>query len=62
MKKNNSNKIINKIKKIRSQNKENWMSLLKLAFKHAPKDAKKILNSISNQDKKITKLVKKLSK
>ena len=41
MKKNNSNKIINKIKKIRSQNNENWMSLLKLAFKHAPKDAKK---------------------
>ena len=62
MKKNNSNKIINKIKKIRSQNNENWMRLLKLAFKHAPKDAKKILNKISNQDKKITKLVKKLSK
>tara|TARA_B100001057_G_C22203151_1_gene701581 strand:- start:236 stop:352 length:117 start_codon:yes stop_codon:yes gene_type:complete len=38
------------------------MDLLKLAFKHDPKESKKILKRIVNQDKKVTQLVKKLSK
>lgn len=54
--------IINKIKSIRSKNNENWMDLLKLAFKHNPKESKKILKRIVDQDKKVTQLVKKLSK
>ncbi len=54
--------IINKIKTIRSKNNTNWMDLLKLAFKHDPKESKKILKRIVNQDKKVTQLVKKLSK
>ena len=60
--KKNSSIIINKIKKIRSQNNENWMDLLKLAFNHDPKESKKILKRIVTQDKKVTQLVKKLSK
>ena len=54
--------IINKIKSIRSKNNENWMDLLKLAFKHNPEDSKRILKRIVEQDKKVTQLVKKLSK
>ena len=54
--------IINKIKSIRSKNNKNWMDLLKLAFKHNPKESKKILKRIVEQDKKVTQLVKKLSK
>ena len=33
--------IINKIEIIRSKNNKNWMDLLRLAFKYAPKEAKK---------------------
>jgi len=54
--------IINKIKSIRSKNNKNWMDILKLAFKHNPKESKKILKRIVEQDKKVTQLVKKLSK
>ena len=59
MKKNN---IINKIEKIRSKNNKNWMDLLRLAFKYAPKEAKKILKKINNNDKKISKLFQEISK
>jgi hypothetical protein len=59
MKKNN---IINKIEKIRSKNNKNWMDLLRLAFKYAPKEAKKILKKINDHDKKISKLFQEISK
>ena len=55
-------KIINKIKSIRAKNNTYWMDILKLAFKHAPSKSKMILRKIENQDKAITKLVRKLSK
>jgi hypothetical protein len=64
MKKNNSNyylKIINEIQKVRSKNNLNWMSILKLAFKHAPKDARKLMQRVNSEDKKISLLMKKLS-
>ena len=66
MKKNNLyNKniaLINKIQKIRSKNNVNWMNLLKLSFKHDPKNAAKIMSNVFNDDKKISSLIKKLSK
>ncbi len=66
MKKNNLYKknitLINKIQKIRSKNNVNWMNLLKLSFKHDPKNAAKIMSNVLNDDKKISSLVKKLSK
>ena len=54
------NKIINQIKKIRSRNNVNWMNILKLAFKFAPKEASKIMKKINADDKKISILLKKL--
>ena len=54
--------IINKIDIIRSKNNKNWMDLLRLAFKYAPKEAKKILKKINQHDKKISNLFNEISK
>ncbi len=54
--------LINKIQKIRSKNNLNWMNLLKLSFKHAPKNAAKIMSNVFNDDKKISSLVGQLTK
>ena len=54
--------LINKIQKIRSKNKVNWMNLLKLSFKHDPKSAAKIMSNVLTDDKKISILVNKLTK
>lgn len=66
MKKNNLYKkniaLINKIQKTRSKNNVNWMNLLKLSFKHDPKNAAKIMSNVLNDDKKISSLVNKLLK
>ena len=64
MKKNykNSIKLINNISKIRSRNNKNWMDILKLAFKHDPKQASKILYKITSFDKRISNLTNKLHK
>ena len=60
-KKKNYNKIINQIQKVRSKNNVNWMNLLKLAFKLNPKRASNIMKKINYDDKKIAKLLTKLS-
>ena len=44
------------------KNNINWMNLLKVAIKHAPKQSKKILKNINQQDKKISKLLKQITK
>ena len=62
MTKKNSYKLISKIQKVRSKNNVNWMDMLRLAFKHDPKSASKIMSQIYSDDKKISKLVKKLVK
>ena len=54
--------LINKIQKVRSKNNVNWMNLLKLAYKHNPKRATKIMSSVYSDDRKISNLVKKLTK
>jgi hypothetical protein len=54
--------IINDIQKVRGKNNKNWMDILKLAYKHSPKEASKILSEIYKEDKKISLLAKKLSK
>ena len=56
----NYNTIINKIEQIRSKNNINWMNLLRLAFKHAPNEANKIIKKINAGDKKISKQLQKL--
>tara|TARA_Y100001958_G_C20982220_1_gene372946 strand:- start:438 stop:623 length:186 start_codon:yes stop_codon:yes gene_type:complete len=55
-------KIINQIEKIRSKNNLNWMNMLRLAFKHDPKEAAKIMSKIYVDDLNIGKLAKKLTK
>lgn len=53
-------KYIDQIEKIRGKNNVNWMDILRLAFKHAPADASKIMRRINTDDKKISMLLKKL--
>ena len=54
--------VISKIEKIRSKNNVNWMNILRLAFKLDPKSAIKIMKKINYDDKRISNLLKKLSK
>ena len=53
-------KYINKIQKIRGKNNINWMNILRLAFKYAPKEASAIMQKINSDDQKISNLLKKL--
>ena len=55
-------KIISKIEKIRSKNNVNWMNLLRLSFKLDPKNTVKIMKKINYDDKKISDLLRKLTK
>tara|TARA_B100000029_G_C17438233_1_gene910524 strand:- start:33 stop:236 length:204 start_codon:yes stop_codon:yes gene_type:complete len=54
-------KIINQIQSVRTKNNKNWMDILRLAFKSNPKQASKILSGIYKEDKRISKLAKKLT-
>ena len=54
-------KLIDEIEKVRTNNNVNWMDLLRLAFTHAPNEAKKIMGRIENEDNRISNLMKKLS-
>ena len=62
MRKKNYSKIISQIQKIRLKNNVNWMNILKLAFKLDPANSSKIMKKINYDDKKISLLIKKLSK
>ncbi len=64
MSKSNNNyiKYINIIQKIRARNNVNWMNILKLAFKHAPKEASLLMKKINSDDKKISQYLKRLTK
>ena len=55
-------KTTKQIENSRKKNNVNWMNLLRLAFKHNPKETKKIVKEIFRQDKTINKLVKNLIK
>ena len=63
MKKNKNNylEIINKIERVRSKNNVNWMDILRLAFKHAPKEASQLMKKVNSEDKRISFLLKKLA-
>ena len=58
----NYNEILNEIKDMRSKNNNNWMDILKLAFKYAPEEATEIMKKVTNYDKEISKLCEKLTK
>jgi len=52
--------IIDEIEKVRSRNNVNWMDILRLAFTHAPEDAKELMRKINISDDEISNLLKKL--
>lgn len=54
-----SNMIIKQIEQIRSENNKNWMNLLRIALKYAPEETKEIFNKITENDMKISKLMRK---
>lgn len=53
--------IIKDIENVRAHNNTNWMNLIRLAFEHAPDEAKEIMSSINQDDEKVTKLLEELS-
>ena len=55
-------RIIKQIENIRKKNNVNWMNILRLSFEKAPKRTAKILSQIYKDDKRISKLAKKLTK
>ena len=59
---NGTEEILNKIQEVRAVNNKNWMAILKLAFKYAPKESKSIMKNISDCDKEINKLTEELVK
>ena len=55
-------KIIDEIEKVRTKNNVNWMDVLRLAFIHAPEEAKALMKKINEEDSRISELFEKLSK
>lgn len=53
--------IIDKIEKVRSSNNVNWMDVLRLAFNHAPEEAKNLVRKINKTDTEISHLLEELS-
>ena len=53
-------KIIDEIEKVRTRNNVNWMDVLRLAFTHAPEEAKDLMKKINTADDEISKLLKRL--
>jgi DNA-binding FrmR family transcriptional regulator len=52
--------IIDQIEMVRTRNNKNWMDILRLAFKHAPKDAAEVLSEIYKEDKSLNDLAQQL--
>jgi hypothetical protein len=55
-------KVIDEVEKVRTKNNVNWMDVLRLAFIHAPDQAKKLMKKINEEDNRISELFEKLSK
>lgn len=58
--KNTPERVIKKITSIRTRNNRQWMAILALAFKAKPRMAKKIMASIVENDRQVTKWMAKL--
>ena len=57
-----SEKLIDQLENIRAKNNKSWMNLVRLAFKHAPEEARDIMKSIVDYDSQIGEITKQLSK
>ena len=54
-------RVITQIENIRKKNNVNWMNILRIAFKNNPKATAKVMFKIYSDDKRIGRLVKKLT-
>jgi hypothetical protein len=54
-------KIIDEIEKVRTKNNFNWMDILRIALEGNPKKALRCMGKINSQDRKISRLMKKLT-
>ena len=53
--------IIDEIERIRTRNNVNWMDVLRLAFRHAPDEARELMKKINMEDDRVSSLLKKLA-
>lgn len=53
--------IIDAVEAVRTKNNKNWMDILRVAFKHAPEEARPILAEINKSDSEISRLLDKLA-
>ena len=53
--------IIDAVEEVRTKNNKNWMDVLRIAFKHAPEEARPVLAEINKSDGQISKLLDKLA-
>ena len=53
--------IIDEIEQIRARNNVNWMDVLRLAFRHAPDEARELMKKINMEDDRVSSLLKKLA-
>ena len=53
--------IINEVEQIRTKNNVNWMDILRLAFKHAPEDARALMSRVNEYDGRISTLLTELA-
>ncbi len=50
------------IENVRKKNNIQWMNILRIAINSSPKEAKKVIKKINENDKKISHLVSRLAK
>lgn len=54
-------KVIDEVERVRTRNNVNWMDVLRLAFRHAPDEARVLMKKINEEDGEISELLKRLS-
>ena len=60
MTKKNYKIILKKIENVRKKNNVNWMTILKIALEHNPKQTLNVMKKIHQKDSEISKLFKKI--
>ena len=57
---NKDEQILGMIQTIREENNVCWMDLLRLAFRHAPEEARDLMKRVYEYDRQISELMKEL--
>ena len=52
--------LLDRIQEIRVRNNKNWMGILRLGFKHAPREARALMRRITEADLEVSELTKQL--